>query len=811
VILLNVALAAGRVAVVDVDSPQQMLWEGDRIVVIESGGDAVVVNADTLTVERRVRLDRWPAPAALSENGQVLLVPGQKTRAWDLDSGEVVYQRKDRWGAPAIGLTADGTGIILGQDELEVISIADGSSTSISGTCCFGQVGENNGVVWGMSYGTVVTSESTFVVSDSVWTVAALEDGLALQSGGSAQLLDLESGELSWVAPPGQGGMGSGLTFSPDGRWVSWNASSSGLQTWDLRMQRPGPTLGAGTASAVAWSPDSKRVAFVGWDGVMEVHEISGDADIRGQPLLAGFSGEYAVAAYATGDVVVFRETEDGYRLHRHILLPLDSAWEADRTVVLSPDGTLLGISSHGSMETWDLSTGAAIAPALPAMRNDSDVALGDDGSVAVRAGSWVSTYDADRRLVGRLPSGQARIAVGHGGRWLAVQNGSGVVVYDTLTAESVAVLHKPGLYTDLVFEGDDLLLVHDANLLRWDLENDPVIAYLDDDYASHADISGGRLLTMTGDGRMEHDEVEVQVPYSNGAIDIGLHPEKPLAIRADDRGRIELIDLVTGEVTSLRGKPGGMGGAASFDGRWAVVEGSAIRLDSGEVLQASSAIRSVAMTELGAVGGTQDGSLVRWSQGEAIEVNVSESAITELTWRANTLLAMDEYGIVSAYDATLNPRPVPYVYARSIALSPQGDPVYGQGWQTPATLVDGEWEQPRTARRHRRRTSGVVAVCADGTRIATTENWRNPGRLLTGQGRMKPVDTGVGGVVRVACEQDLAMATWSGLVAVVDPQTGERQTVIAGDGSEVTGLAWVDPEHLLVVWASGEVAVVDL
>jgi hypothetical protein len=104
-----------------------------------------------------------------------------------------------------------------------------------------------------------------------------------------------------------------------------------------------------------------------------------------------------------------------------------------------------------------------------------------------------------------------------------------------------------------------------------------------------------------------------------------------------------------------------------------------------------------------------------------------------------------------------------------------------------------------------------VVAVCADGTRIATTENWRNPGRLLTGQGRMKPVDTGVGGVVRVACEQDLAMATWSGLVAVVDPQTGERQTVIAGDGSEVTGLAWVDPEHLLVVWASGEVAVVDL
>ncbi len=815
-LLLSVVAAQGRVAIPDVQSPQQLLWEGDRIVIIDSIGEAVVLDDETLDVQTRLKLSRWPGQAVLSEDGRRLLVLGQKTRVYDLESGEVVHtQKSGRYSAPVLGLTADGEQLIDGSELLQTLPMGEeGVGTVIHPDCCWTRVGTVDGQIWALGYGRMVVGDREFVVSENVWDVQELEGALALHSWGQTQILDVETGELSWDAPLGPASLTGSMSFSPDGGHIAWASGTGGVQTWDRRMSTPGRgfEMGMGGVAALAWSPDSSHLAIARWDGLLELHPIEGEPMLRGRPLTVGFVDDLAVAAFESGRVVIWREEEQGYELVRELMLPLDAGWESDRTVALAPGGLLVATTHLGTVETWDLYTGSPVRGPLPATRSDTDVAVGDDGSLAVRSGLWVFTFDAERRPIARMPIGPSRIAVGRGGTRLAVQGSSGVVVYDTMSGRSVATTSHMELGTDLVFDGDDLLFVHGASLMRWNLSDEPEAVSQEEGGSVSADISGGRLLTQDWAGALKYEALKVELPLLVGAIDIGLHPDKPLALRADETGRVELVDLVTGERTRLLGGPSGMGAVSALDGHWAVVEDGRVRTDTGELFEASAQTTSVVMTPHGPVAGTKDGTLARWTDGELVELSVGQAAITDLQWRSDTLLVRDEYGVVSAWKgATLESHPVPYAHAADVALMPDGVPLYSQGWQGVYALEGTEWKALKMRRRHKKWMNGLVAVCDDGTVVAATDSWRKPDLLLAGESRLRKTSGGLPGPQVLTCGTDVALGTWTGLVAVSDPHTGERKSVIAGDGTAVSGLSWLDEDTLLVVWASGAVAEIDL
>ncbi len=814
ILILNLALAQGRVAVLDVRMPSDILWGGERIVVVDGRGEATVLNATSLQIERTVEVPRWVDGVQLSAEGSHLLVPGGTVRVVDLDTGEVIFKEKSgRWGGATYGLSPDGLTLVRGEEILETFSLEKPSKrTEVRSDCCWSSVGFSGDQPWGLAYGLVETPGQSWVVSESVWEVQVLDGALALHGAGQTQIVDLQTGALSWEAPPGTGTMMMTSSFSPDGELIAWAGQQGGVEVWNRRLGLPGVSIGGGMGvSALAWSPDSHHLALLRNDGLVEVHAVEGEPRLKGRPLTVGFVEDLAVAVFASGWVVVWEEGESGWTEARRLLLPLEPGWEADRTVALAPGAKLVAVTTHGTVETWDLRTGSPQGRPLPGSRGDTDVAVGSDGSLALRSGSWVFTFDAQRRLIARMPGSSSRIAVGRGGTRLAVRSNQGLVVYDVLTGRSLGSITEQGLGNAMAFEGEELLFVQDGSLMRWTLDSPPEAVYVGEDSVEDSSISGGRLLSRTWSGDFECDEVTVSLPPLTGARDIGLHPTRMLAIRADETGRVELVDLVSGERELLLGGSPGMGAVSALDGRWAAVMNGEVHLDDGTVLSASSPVTAVALTAAGVRAGTRDGTLVLWSEGVAHEVSVGEVGVRSLLSRGGTLLAIDDYGVVSSWDpASLEPRPLPYAYASGIAVGPDGVPYYAQGWDGVYRL-DDEWTPLKIRRRLRRGLQGSLAVCADGTVVAAREDWRRPDVFLAGQTRLKPVHGGVTGVQLVACDERLAMGTWNGMVAVVDPRTGERGTVLTGDGTAVTGLVWLDADTLLVAWSSGEVAEVSI
>jgi len=94
---------------------------------------------------------------------------------------------------------------------------------------------------------------------------------------------------------------------------------------------------------------------------------------------------------------------------------------------------------------------------------------------------------------------------------------------------------------------------------------------------------------------------------------------------------------------------------------------------------------------------------------------------------------------------------------------------------------------------------------------VATVDSWGKPELMLVGESRLRKSSGGLPGVLVVTCGTDVALGTMTGLVAVSDPHTGERKSIISGDGTAVSGLTWLDEDTLLVAWESGVVAEIDL
>jgi WD40 repeat protein/tRNA A-37 threonylcarbamoyl transferase component Bud32 len=156
---------------------------------------------------------------------------------------------------------------------------------------------------------------------------------------------------------------GTRVTFSPDGKWLA-TASGRTVRLWDVQSGRPGPLLSGfgGWISAIAWSPDSARLATSGWynDHWVRVWRVDGTQE-KAWPY-PGNRPIMDLAASPDGKWLATSGLRDGDNVRLW-------SWEGEPGPVLegfaaselafSPDGRWLagGHWSSNRVAVWDTST----------------------------------------------------------------------------------------------------------------------------------------------------------------------------------------------------------------------------------------------------------------------------------------------------------------------------------------------------------------------------------------------------------------------------------------------------------------------
>ncbi len=246
------------------------------------------------------------------------------------------------------------------------------------------------------------------------------------------------------------------LAISPDGRWIAAGVrQDTALWLFDARLGKFLATLPGhdGSVTAVAFSPDSARIASGSSDGSIRIWNVSdrttarrldvGGRTVQGLAFDAG--GSRIAAGLADGATLVFA-------LDRADDPPLELASEsgaAVHAVAFSPDGARVAAACFDAIvRVFDAGTGETIAP----LRGHGDPVF----SVAfIRDGSAIVSGSLDRTVRVWDAASRAPLAVlrGHEGAvWsvAAAPDGRRIVsgasdgtlrIWDTRQADAVRVL----------------------------------------------------------------------------------------------------------------------------------------------------------------------------------------------------------------------------------------------------------------------------------------------------------------------------------------------------------------------------------
>jgi WD40 repeat protein/tRNA A-37 threonylcarbamoyl transferase component Bud32 len=333
--------------------------------------------------------------------------------------------------------------------------------------------------VWDPRTGVQVTSRATYE-SPTVIALGANGKTMAAALHDSVTIWDLDSEMGIRQSLKGHNGACSALAFSPDNKRIASAGMDKTVKIWDLDTGKEIHSL-AGQRDgvrAMAFSPDGKRLAGGGDDGAIRLWEIPAEGlskpgtlqparsllGHKGPVLGVVFSVDGARLVSAGRDETVMiwdvstGRTTATLREHRAVV----------NSMAFSPDGARLATaSSDWSLKVWDAKSGTELftlrghgGPVRAVVYRSEGkelVSVSDDGSV--------KTWDAVNGPQGlRLPVALGVFALSPNNRRLAVASkgkDGRISVWDTLAGDKLAELPEPaGRVARLWFSQDSERLI---------------------------------------------------------------------------------------------------------------------------------------------------------------------------------------------------------------------------------------------------------------------------------------------------------------------------------------------------------------
>jgi WD40 repeat protein len=298
-----------------------------------------------------------------------------------------------------------------------------------------------------------------------ILTTVISGSGVRLWSGGD----DWQSaGTLT-----GHSGRVSALAFSPNGRRMASASSDKSVKVWDVDGDQLLLTLAArsGAVSSVAFSPDGKLIISAGQDGSILVSDADNGQTIRTFKYTPSYAWDnpnspvWSVAVSPDGRRIASGSADSSVRIW-----DLKNPQEPPRTlkghtdevmwVAFMADGKrLVSASKDGTLHIWDIEAGrtaVTLAAHLP------PAALSSEGKrlAAVDGTNAVTVWDTAGFSTVRTIPGQGALdalAFSRGGRRLAggARDGS-VHVWDVQNGQTLAILKgHTGSVEALAFSSD--------------------------------------------------------------------------------------------------------------------------------------------------------------------------------------------------------------------------------------------------------------------------------------------------------------------------------------------------------------------